>query len=43
MSDAGRLLGRCVQGLVLGSLLFLAIVSLISTATGAVVFRYQGF
>ena len=36
-------LGRLVQGVVLGVLLFLATAKLLQMATGAVIFRYQGF
>jgi hypothetical protein len=35
--------GAIVQGLTLGALLFLALVELASLATGATLFRYQGF
>ena len=38
-----RLLGRIVQGLVLGLLLFLAVTQLIAMAGGTGVFRYEGF
>ena len=35
--------GRLLQGVVLGVLLFQATVELLQAATGAVIFRYQGF
>ncbi len=38
-----QLLGAMVQGLTLGALLFLALIELASLATGAALFRYQGF
>ena len=38
-----RILGVVCQSLVLGSLLFLALVSLVALSTGARVFQYQGF
>lgn len=40
---AARLAGVVLQGLVLGSLLFLALVRLLSLAEGARIFRYQNF
>ena len=44
MSPAlARLLGKLVQGLVLGVALFLAIAQLIALAGGTGVFRYEGF
>lgn len=38
-----RRLGAVMQGLLLGPLLFLALVELFAMAQGAGVFRYQGF
>jgi hypothetical protein len=38
-----RILGACLQGLILGTLLLVAIVQLASSEVGARVFRYQGF
>lgn len=38
-----RLAGACLQGLILGVLLLMAIVELASGELGAQVFRYQGF
>ena len=43
MNRIPRLLGLCAQSLVLGTLLFVAIVKLLSVSTGARVFFYQGF
>ena len=43
MSKAARRIGAFVQGILLGSLLWLAIVLLASLETGARLFRYQGF
>lgn len=40
--DKARLIGRCVQGLVMGLLLYLALSRLV-VATGEQLFRYQGF
>ena len=36
-------IGVCVQGLVIGSLLMVALVELASSEVGAQIFRYQGF
>lgn len=36
-------LGAIIQGLVLGLALVAAIVELLTTSTGAQIFRYQGF
>lgn len=38
-----RILGAVLQGGVLGSLLFLALLKLIETSAADQVFRYQGF
>jgi hypothetical protein len=38
-----RLLGIALQALVLGTLLFLALVNLIAMGEGARIFRYQNF
>lgn len=38
-----RKLGAVAQGLILGGLLFLALVRLIQVAADAQLFRYQGF
>ena len=38
-----RTIGAIVQGLLLGALLWLAVISLIMLETGARLFRYQGF
>lgn len=38
-----RRLGRVLQGLVLGSALFFALVQLLAMAGGTGVFRYEGF
>lgn len=38
-----RMLGACIQGLILGMLLAIAILGLIEASTQASVFRYQGF
>jgi len=43
MKTAARVAGACVQGLVLGVLLFFAVMRLLSLSTGARVFRYEGF
>ncbi len=43
MTRAARVAGMIVQALVLGYLLSFAILQLMATATGAAVFRYQGF
>lgn len=43
MNRAARVLGIVVQALVLGYLLFFAILQLMATIGGAAVFRYQGF
>ena len=40
---SGRILGVITQAVVIGVLLFLAIVSLLGVGSGATVFRYQGF
>lgn len=44
-SNKGRAwrVGATVQGVVLGILLFVALVQLFSLAAGAQIFRYQGF
>ena len=38
-----RAFGRWLQGVVLGTLLFAALIELATTAVGAQIFRYQGF
>jgi len=38
-----RFLGEALQAIVLGSLLFLAVLELIALSTGSRVFLYQGF
>ena len=43
MNRFARLAGICLQGLVLGLLLFLALMKLLALESGARVFRYQGF
>ena len=43
MRTRAYLVGVTLQGLLLGMLLFLAITSLIATASGARLFRYQAF
>lgn len=37
------ILGACVQGVVLGALLFFAVLELIEASSADRVFRYQGF
>ena len=41
--SASRVTGACIQGLILGVLLMIAIVQLASSEVGARIFRYQGF
>ena len=41
--NAARLCGAVLQGIVLGLLLFAALVELFSVASGARVFRYENF
>lgn len=41
--NRAKRIGAVVQGLLLGPLLFLALVELFAMAQGAGVFRYQGF
>jgi hypothetical protein len=43
MAVAARRLGAIVQGIVLGSALFVAICKMLAVANEAHVFRYQGF
>ena len=43
MSAMTRVLGICVQAVVLGTLLFFALVHLIGLSSGARIFQYQGF
>lgn len=43
MIKAARILGSIVQAVVIGYLLFFAILELMATIGGAAVFRYQGF
>lgn len=45
MKDArwARWLGVAVQSLVLGVLLFFAVVTLVSIGSGRTIFRYEGF
>ena len=43
MNRLARWTGIALQGLVLGALLFLALMKLFSLQAGARVFRYQGF
>lgn len=35
--------GIVIQGLILGTLLFFAVIQIITMASGARIFRYQGF
>jgi hypothetical protein len=42
-ADRARTLGRVVQGVVLGGLLFFALLQMLIAAAGGAVFRYQGF
>ncbi len=43
MNQIGRIIGVALQALILGTLLFVALVRLIGVAGGARVFQYQGF
>ncbi|MDR3514221.1 MAG: hypothetical protein P4M00_00265 [Azospirillaceae bacterium] len=43
MKNLLRRAGQAFQGLILGALLFGAIVTMVQIETGARVFRYQGF
>ena len=43
MTHWARIVGICIQGLVLGLLLFQAILYLAGTVSGAKAFQYQGF
>lgn len=43
MKTSARWLGIVLQGVILGTLLFLAITQLLGLHQGARVFRYQGF
>jgi len=43
MTRLARATGILLQGLVMGTLLFIAILRLLATLSGASVFRYQGF
>lgn len=43
MTRLARVLGILIQSVVLGYLLFFAIMQLVATIGGAAVFRYQGF
>ncbi len=43
MNKMARFLGICIQGIVLGSLLFLALVTLLQMTGGARIFQYEGF
>ena len=43
MSKPAYIAGVIVQGLVLGALLFVALTSLLATASGVRLFRYQEF
>lgn len=43
MKIAWRLLGYALQGIVMGTLLFFAILALIESSQQIQVFRYQGF
>lgn len=43
MNTVARLAGVALQAMVLGSLLFLAVVEMAALTTGARIFRYQGF
>lgn len=38
-----RIFGLTLQAIVVGTLLFLAVIKLIATQSGAQVFHYQGF
>ncbi len=43
MTRSARWLGRILQALVLGYLLFVAVLQIYATGSGATVFEYQGF
>lgn len=43
MRTPARWIGICLQAIVLGTMLFLAVVQLAALTTGARIFRYQGF
>lgn len=42
-AERSRLAGACLQGMLIGALLLIAIVQLASSEVGARLFRYQGF